>query len=67
MTAALADAALATIQGAKDGQRLVAVVREGCAPADALRDGILQVQATGDADRLAGCLRAVQKALEGHS
>jgi hypothetical protein len=67
MTAKLSAAAVATIQGTQDGQRLVAVIREGCAPADALRDGILQVLATEDADRLMGLCRQLQKSLEGRA
>ena len=67
MSGTLADAALATAQGARDGQRLVATIRDGLAPADALLDGIKQVHVTGGGIRLAGLLRAVQKALEGHA
>lgn len=64
MSAELADAAMATIRGGLDAQRLVAVIREGCAPVDALHEGLQLVQATGDEDRLRGFCRELQKALE---
>ncbi len=64
MSAPLSAKAVATIQGARDGERLVVVIREGCAPADALLDGLQQVLATGDEDRLRGFCRELGKALE---
>jgi len=67
MSAALADAAMATIHGGQDAQRLVFAIRQGCAPADALLDGLKQVQSAGDDDRLRGFCRELQKALERHA
>lgn len=61
---ALADAAMASIRGTTDAQRLVHVLREGCAPADALHEALQLVLATGDAERMRGFCRELQKRLE---
>lgn len=67
MNAALADAAIATIHGDQDAQRLEHTICLGCAPADALLDGLKQIEAAGNADRLRGFCRELQKALERHA
>jgi len=59
-----AETAMSVIRGSQDAQRLVASIREGCAPADALMDGVDRVRALNDDDRLRGFLREIQKALE---
>lgn len=67
MTAARRDdvaAAMSVIQGSRDAQRLVATIREGCAPADALHEGLEQVRGLADGDRLRGFCRELQKSLE---
>ncbi len=66
-TASLSTAALSTIRGGRDAQRLVATIREGCAPADALLEGLRAIAATEDDDRLRGACRGLQKALEGRT
>lgn len=60
---AAADAAMANIDGQRDAQRLIHAVRQGCAPADAVLEGIHQVQAFGEA-RLRGFARELQKTIE---
>lgn len=67
MSAALANAAMATIHGGQDAQRLVFAIRQGCAPADALLEGLQQVQAVDDAERTRSFCRELQKALERHA
>lgn len=67
MSAPYADgaaAAMSVIQGSRDAQRLVATIREGCAPADALHEGLDQVRGLADGDRLRGFCRELQKSLE---
>ncbi len=64
MTDALADIVMSSIRGGQNAQRLVATVRDGLAPADALLDGLQQVLATDDPVRLQGFMRGLQKALE---
>jgi len=59
-----AESTISVIRGGEDAQRLVASIREGCAPADALMVGLNQVCALRDDDRLRSFLRGVQKALE---
>lgn len=63
----LSSAAASTIQGGQDAQRLVATIREGCAPANALLEGLRAIAATKDEDRLSGACRGLQKALEGRA
>jgi hypothetical protein len=60
----LASAAMASIRGGTDAQHLLHVLREGCAPADALHDALQAVLATNDAERLRGFSRELQKRLE---
>ena len=60
----LADRTMACIRGGTDAQRLLQILRDGMAPADALHDALAQVGATGDADRLRGFARELQKAIE---
>ncbi len=62
--ASLADAAMSSIRGTTDAQRLMATIRAGCAPADAMLDGMVQVLQLGDPDRTRGFFRELQKALE---
>lgn len=62
--AATADAVMGTIRGTQDAQRLVYTIRQGCAPADALFEGIAKVQQTGDDARVRGFVRELQKCLE---
>jgi hypothetical protein len=62
--ASLADAAMSSIRGTTDAQRLMATIREGCAPADALLDGMVQVLQAGDPERTRGFFRELQKRLE---
>ena len=64
MSAAFSDAVMSTIHGGQDAQRLIHAVRQGCAPADALLDGLEAVQALNDADRLRGFCREIQKQIE---
>jgi hypothetical protein len=64
MTDALVDIVMSSIRGGQDAQRLVATVRDGLAPADALLEGLQQVQAAEDQFRLRGFMRGLQKALE---
>ncbi len=61
---ALATAAMASIRGGTDAQHMLHMLREECAPADALHDALRSVLATGDAERLRGFSRVLQKALE---
>ncbi len=61
---ALGNAVMSTIRGGQDAQRLVFALKDGMAPADALLDGLKAVQATGDAERLRGFMRELQKRLE---
>ena len=60
----LSAGALSTIQGGQDAQSLVTTIREGCAPADALLEGLRAIAAAGNEDRLRGACREIQKALE---
>lgn len=62
--AALADQVMARIRGQQDAQRVLHAIRQGCAPEDALFDAVRAVQAIGDAERVRGFLREVQKRLE---
>jgi hypothetical protein len=64
MSRANADVTMSVIRGSADAERLVASIREGCAPADALMDAIEQVSGLDDDGRLRSFLRGVQKALE---
>jgi len=59
-----ADAAVSTIAGAQDAHRLIATIREGCAPADALLTGLRMVQSLGDEARTRGAFREIQKLIE---
>jgi len=60
----IADAAVSTIEGARDAHRLIESIREGCAPADALLSGLRLVQSLGDEPRYRGCVREIQKLIE---
>lgn len=62
--ATFSDAVMSTIRGGQEAQRLIFSIREGCAPADVLLDGLQAVQAVNDADRLRGFCRELQKSLE---
>lgn len=62
--AAVADAVMSNITGQRDAQRAIFAIREGCAPADALLDAFEILRGTGDADRLRGFARELQKAIE---
>jgi len=62
--AAVADAVMSNIAGQRDAQRLIHIVRHDCAPADALLEAFELVRGTGDADRLRGFAREVQKFIE---
>lgn len=55
---------LGACQGDRDGAHLVQVLREGCAPADALHDALQLVLATGDGARVKALARRIQKAIE---
>lgn len=57
-------AALSQIQGGMDAQALLKRLRSGVAPVDALLVDVLEVQACGDRERLAGFVRELQKELE---
>lgn len=59
-----ADVAVSTIAGAQDAHRLLIAIHEGCAPADTLLTGFRMVEGTGDAARLRGFCRELQKHLE---
>lgn len=59
-----AAAAVSTIKGVQDAQRLILSIRDGCAPADAVLAGLRLVEATNDAARLRGFCRGLQKTLE---
>lgn len=61
---ALVDVAVATIRGVNDAERLLVVLREGCAPADALLEALQAVLSLEDAERLRGFARQLQKTLE---
>lgn len=60
----MSDSVMSNIVGCRDAQHLIFTVRQGCAPADTLLGAFKQVHATGDADRLRGFCREVQKVLE---
>lgn len=62
--AGIADAAMATVRGTTDAQRLIHVLRQGCAPADALHDALQAVLATNDQHRVRGFCREIAKSLE---
>ncbi len=64
MSATLGDAVMSNIRGMQDAQHLLDVVRQGCAPADALLQAMEKVRGTGDPARLRGFMRECQKALE---
>lgn len=64
MSASASDAVMATIQGQRDAERLLHAIRQGCAPADALLEGIQQVQQTNDEARMRGFARQLQKDIE---
>jgi len=59
-----ADTAVSVIEGGRDAHRLIIAISDGLAPADALLAGLRLVESTGDAARLAGFCRGLQKALE---
>ncbi len=59
-----ADPVMSTIRGSQDAQRLIFAIREGCAPADALLEGLQGILALGDGERLRGFAREIQKRLE---
>lgn len=60
----LADVAMSAIKGGQDAQRIAFTLRDGTAPADALLDALKAVEAIGDAERLRGFMREIQKRLE---
>ena len=60
----LADAALSSIEGHRAAKHLLHALGGGCAPADLVLQALMQVQAHGDAARLRGFCRALQKRLE---
>jgi len=62
--AAIADQVMSRIRGQQDAQRVLHTIRQGCATEDALLDAIHAVQGTGDAERVRGFVREVQKRLE---
>lgn len=62
--AATADAVMANIRGAEVAKAAIRRVRDGHAPADALFDELQQTQSAGDAGRVQGFMRELQKALE---
>ncbi|OYV00534.1 MAG: hypothetical protein CFE45_08740 [Burkholderiales bacterium PBB5] len=62
--ATVADLVMSAIRGQQDAQRLIHTICDGCAPADALLEGLRQVRDTGDAERLRGFCREVQKLVE---
>lgn len=59
-----ADEVMSNITGTRDAQHLVHSIRQGGAPADALRDALVTVYETGDEARLRGFARVLQKTLE---
>ena len=59
-----ADTVMSTIRGQNAAQHLMHVIREGCAPADALLDAVQQVRDTDDNDLLRGFMREIQKGME---
>ena len=61
---AVANAALASIRGCTDAQHLLHVLRQGCAPADALNEALSKLSALDDAERMRGFCRVLQKELE---
>ena len=67
MIAAPSDPVMSAVSGHRDAQRLMFTVRQGCAPADALFEAVELVRNTGDAERLRGFLREVQKTMEHRS
>lgn len=60
----LADRVMGNIRGGTDAQRLLQTLRGGLAPADALHEALQAELATGDAERLRGFARTIQKVLE---
>ena len=62
--ASLADRTMSCIRGGTDAQRLLQILRDGMAPADALHEALAQVGATGDVDRVRGFARELQKTIE---
>ena len=62
--ASFSHAALSAIRGTTDAQRLIFTIRDGCAPPDALLDGMVQVLKQGDPERTRGFFRELQKRLE---
>ena len=60
----LAEAALSTVAGQREAERLLLTLHDGCAPADLLTEALAQVQACGDQHMLRGFLREIQKQLE---
>lgn len=64
MIAVPAGDAIATIEGERAARHLVFVVRQGCAPADALHEALNQVLTADDGARARGFCRELQKTLE---
>lgn len=64
MNASPSLAALSHVRGCADAQALLQRLRSGVAQSDALLVDVLEVQATGDRERLAGFARELQKQLE---
>jgi hypothetical protein len=62
--AGLADRTMSCIRGGTDAQRLLQVLYAGLAPADALHEALQAELATGDAERLRGFCRQLQKVVE---
>jgi len=62
--AAVADAAMANINGQRDAQQLIFTIREGCAPADLLLEAIGTATEVDHPEYARGFARTLQKALE---
>jgi len=60
----IADLVMSNINGQRDAQRVIYSIRQGCAPADALHDAFELVRSVGDAVRLQGFARELQKHIE---
>lgn len=60
----LSHGALSVVEGQEEAAQLLLLLREGMAPADLLHEALERVFRAGDAPRLRGWCRALQKALE---
>lgn len=61
---AAADLAMAAIRGVQDAQRVLHVIAQGHAPADALHEAAEAVVLTGEHERMRAFFRQLQKVLE---